>query len=167
MAILNQELEWREVALAPDTRNGFREPPAKVLLKPGTMLCRFITTKSKKKHIPGNETFKGAWWLDWSSAIAELNRWRTAKVLPKNVIRGRMAVCTQFNRKLDSLVQVVLTNPVYAWKGLARYQDDSVRRITCLGGGEQLFIPNLPSDDSGLSSAVAHMHCFTAIDSLG
>jgi hypothetical protein len=69
MTILNQELEWREIALDPNTRDAFRDPPSKTLLDPGTMLCRFITTESKKRNIRGNETFRSAWWLDWGSAL--------------------------------------------------------------------------------------------------
>jgi hypothetical protein len=166
VAILNQQLEWNDTAISPDTRLAFRGNPVKVLLQPGAMLCRFITTESKKKNIPGNETFKSPWWMDWNSAFTEITRWRTAKAMPKDVIRARMAVTTKFNRELDSLVQIILTKPVYAWKGIARHQDDAVRGVTYLGGGEQFFLPNLSSDSQGLSSSVAYMHCFTAIESL-
>ena len=64
-------------------------------------------------------------------------------------------------------LQIVLSKPVFAWKGTARYQEDSIQRVTYLGGAEQLYIPNLASDDSGFSSNVAYMHCFTAIESFG
>ena len=137
------------------------------MLQPGTILCRFITTESEKKAIPGNETFKSARWLGWGSAFAEISHWRAARVSPKEVIRGRMAVTNQFNRELDSIVQIILTKSVYAWKGLVRHQNDAVRQVTYLGGAEQLYIPNLASDPGGLSSDVAYMHCFTSIDSLG
>ena len=63
-------------------------------------------------------------------------------------------------------MQIILTQPVYAWKGIAQHQDDNRRGVTYLGGGEQFFLPNLASDPNGLSSNVAHLHCFTAIESL-
>jgi hypothetical protein len=166
MMVLNEELDWRTLSMDPDTTRGFRGTPVKVLLDPGKTLCRFITTESKMKGIPGNHTFKSSWWLDWASAMVEIKHWKTVKVMAKDVIRGRLAVTTQFNRELDSLVQIILTKPVYAWKGTAAHQDDTIRRVTYLGGGEQLLVPNLASDRDGLSSAVAYMHCFTSVESL-
>lgn len=59
------------------------------------------------------------------------------------------------------LAQIILTKQVYAWKGPARHQEDSAQGITYLGGGEQLYVPNLASDAQGLSSNVAYLHCFT------
>jgi hypothetical protein len=167
MAILNQQLEWHNIASTAEIRDAFRGTPVKLLLESGAMLCRFITTESKQKLIRGNETFKSPWWLEWKTASAEIHRWSSAKVSPKDVIRGRMAVTTQFNQNLDSLVQIILSEPVYAWKGIVRHQADTVLRITYIGGAQQLFVPNLSSDGSGLSSPVAYMHCFTAIDSIG
>jgi hypothetical protein len=104
--------------------------------------------------------------MDWSATASELARWKTRKANPKDVIRARLAVTTDFSQQLDSLVQIIMTQPVYAWKGLAQHQGDKVRRMSYLGGGEQFFLPNLASDREGLSSGVAYMHCFTAIESI-
>ena len=131
------------------------------------MLCRFITTESVCKGIRGNETFKSPWWMDWSATVSMLARWKTMpKVSPKDVIRARMAVPEAFSQELDSLVQIILTQPAYAWKGVAQSQDDDARKVTYLGGGEQFYLPNLASDPSGLSSKTAYLHCFTSVDSL-
>lgn len=166
MTILNQNLDWNQISSNPDVRRAFRGTPVKTLLPAGQMLCRFITTESKRKGIPGNNTFFSPWWMDWSTTASELARWKTAKAKPKDVIRARLAVTTDFSQQLDSLVQIILTQPVYAWKGFALHQDDEFRRVTYLGGGEQFFLPNLASDREGMSSSVAYMHCFTAIESL-
>lgn len=163
---LNQNLEWKQISANPDIRAAFRGTPSKTLLPAGQMLCRFITTESRKTRVPGTNTFLSPWWMDWSMTASELARWKTAKAKPKDIIRARLAVTTDFSQQLDSLVQIILTQSVYAWKGLARHQDDKLRRVTYLGGGEQLFLPNLASDPLGMSSGVAYMHCFTAIESL-
>jgi hypothetical protein len=167
VTVLNQEIEWTTIAVNQDILHAFQGIASKTLLSPGTMLCRFITCESKKRNIPGNETFKSPWWLDWSSAFTEITRWKTANNTLKYVIRDRMAVTASFNRELDSLVQIILTKPVYGWKGITRHQYDSVSRLKYRGGGEQFFVPNLSSENSGLSSDVAYVHCFTAIESLG
>ncbi len=43
---------------------------------------------------------------------------------------------------------------------------DFSQGITYLGGGEQFHLPNLASDAQRLSSNVAYLHCFTAVESL-
>lgn len=85
---------------------------------------------------------------------------------PKDVVRAKLAIISDFSRELDSLVQIILTRPVYAWKGFAQYQNDGSSRVTYIGGGTQFYLPNLASDAQGLSSNVAYMHCFTSVDSL-
>lgn len=166
MAILNENLDWNQIAVKPGVRQAFRGIPVKTLVPKGEMLCRFITTESKRKGIRGNETFFSPWWMDWSAAVQEIAKWRTAKATPKDVIRARMAVTSDFSQELDSLVQIILTQPVYAWKGIAQHQDDRQRGVTYLGGAEQFYLPNLAADPQGMSSNVAYMHCFTAIESL-
>jgi len=167
MSILNQDLDWSQIALNPGVRRAFRGAPVKTQIPVGAMLCRFITTESKKKGIRGNEIFFSPWWMDWSTTASMLAQWKTAKAATREVIRGRLAVTTEMNQELDSLVQIILTKPAYAWKGIAHYQDDNVRKVTYLGGGEQFYLPNLASDAQGLSSGVAYLHCFTAVEALG
>jgi hypothetical protein len=168
LAALNEELDWKQIASDPKVSGAFLRPPVKTILNPGTSLCRFITTLTKNELKEGDKgEFNGRWWIEWRFAVAEINRWRTLRASPKDVLRGRFAVTTEFSSKLDSMLQIVLSKPVFAWKGTARYQEDSIQRVTYLGGAEQLYIPNLASDDSGFSSNVAYMHCFTAIESFG
>jgi hypothetical protein len=94
-----------------------------------------------------------------------LARWN-GKVAPRDVVRARMAVRQAFSEKLDSLVQIIFTKPVYAWRGIAQFQNDAARGVMYLGGGEQFYIANLASDHRGLSSNVAYLQCFTSVDSL-
>ena len=166
MPILNENLDWSNiVASHPDTRRTFRGTPEKTLLLTNEMLCRFITTESKKKGITGNHVFFSPWWMEWGTTVGMLSRFKAAA--PKDVVRAKLAVTEAFSRELDSLVQIILTEPVYAWKGTAQYQDDKTGRVTYIGGGTQFYLPNLASDGQGLSSNVAYMHCFTSVDSLG
>jgi hypothetical protein len=166
MAILNQGLEWVQISRDPGIVRAFRGVPVKTLVPAGTMLCRFITTESAKKGIRGNQTFFSPWWMDWKTTAAMLAKWRTQGAAAKDVIRARLAVTKEFSQELDSLVQIILTKPVYAWKGTAQYQNDGARGVTYIGGGEQFYLPNLASDSQGLSSDVAYLHCFTAVESL-
>jgi hypothetical protein len=166
MAILNDELKWSSIAAArPGVSMAFRGTPEKTLLALNTMLCRFITTESKRNGIPGNHVFFSPWWMEWTTAVGMLARFKGAA--PKEVVRARLAVTSEFSRELDSLVQIILTQPVYAWKGFAHYQNDNASQVTYIGGGTQFYLPNLASDAQGLSSNVAYMHCFTLVDSLG
>lgn len=165
MAVLNENLDWHGiVASRPDVGRAFRGTPEKTLLATNEMLCRFITTESQKKGTPGNHVFFSPWWMEWGAAVAMLSSFNT--VAPKDVVRARLAVTEDFSRELDSLVQIILTEPVYAWRGIAQYQNDSASRVTYIGGGTQFYLPNLASDAQGLSSSVAYMHCFTSVDSL-
>lgn len=165
MAILNENLEWNDIVAArPDVRLAFRGAPTKELLATGKMLCRFITTESKTRGIPGNEVFASPWWMEWTTTVGMLSRFKS--VAPNEVVRGKLAITHEFSRELDSLVQIILTEPAYAWKGSAQYQDDRRRRVTYIGGGTQLYVPNLASDKQGLSSRVAYLHCFTSVESL-
>jgi hypothetical protein len=164
MAVLNETLDWSN--FPSGVKQAFRGVPVRTLVPAGEMLCRFITTESKKKGIAGNETFRSAWWMNWNSAIHEIAKWRTTKAAPKDVIRARMAVTSGFSQELDSLVQIILTQPVYAWKGIAQHQEDRKRGVTYLGGGEQFYLPNLSTDPNGLSSDFAYMRWFGPVEAL-
>lgn len=161
MNILNEQLDWS--TFNADVHEAFRFPPKKVLLDPQTLLCRFIAVDSAGGDRRGR-IFNSPWWLNWTSALAELAHW--AHVAPREVIRARLAITSQFNPEIDSLAQIILDRPVFAWQGKAKYQNDEGRRVTFIGGGEQFFLPNLASDTSGLHSPYADLHCFTSIDSL-
>jgi len=164
MAILNESLEWRDFNAR--VHDAFRSQATKILLEHGTLLCRFITAESAQHDIQGNEIFASPWWLHWSSALADILRWNRAHASPAQTIRARMAVTSEMNQKMNNLAQIVLREQVYAWKGIARHQTDRNRRLTYMGGGEQLFLPNLASRDNPLTSPVAHLHCFTDVGSL-
>jgi hypothetical protein len=145
MAILNENLDWNGIgALHMDLGRAFRGLPEKTLIAPNEMLCRFITTESEKKGIPGNHVFFSPWWMEWGSAVALLSRFKA--VAPKDVVRAKLAVTEEFSRELGSLVQIILTEPVYAWKGIAQYQNDSASRVTYIGGGTQFSSPPMRRD---------------------
>ncbi len=163
-AILNEQLEWKDIVAAnPNARTAFRGEPKKELLKKGQVLCRVITTEPEKKK-PGTNIFPSSWWMEWTAAWEMISRF--SPVPPREVVRAKWAVTEPFSRELDGLVQIILTQPVYCWKGMAQHQEDKARRVTYLGGGTQLYIPNLAADPAGLSSRVAYMHCFTSTESL-
>jgi hypothetical protein len=166
MAILNQQFEWSDFKSNPDLRNAYQGTPAKTLLPRDRLLCRFITTESKARGVRGNEIYLGPWWTEWRSTVKLLNKWQAAATTPKEVLRAKLALTRGFSQELDGLVQIVLTQPVYAWKGIARHQEDTLLKVTYMGGGEQLFLPNLASDRTGEKSTVAHFHCFSWVDSL-
>jgi len=127
-------------------------------------LSRFITTESKRLGIPGNEVFLSPWWTEWVQTVAMLGRFKS--VPPRNVVRTKFAITKDFSRELDSLAQIILDEPVYAWEGIARHQDDKAVRVTLTGGGTQFYLPSLASDAQGLSSRVSHLHSFSSIESL-
>ena len=165
MPILNEHLDWIQIVAAkPNDGLAFRGVPEKVLLPKEQMLCRFITTESVRKGIPGNHIFFSPWWMEWRETVAMLARFKS--VAAREVVRAKLAVTKEFSRELDSLAQIILTEPVYAWKGIARHQDDKANRITYIGGGTQYYLPNLSSDAQGLSSRVAYLHSFTSVDAL-
>jgi hypothetical protein len=164
--ILNADLDWKNLAATFALHTVFRGEPRKVLVGRGHMLCRFITTEPKSQATPGTETFKGCWWMDWGTTSRMLAHWKAKSASTRDVIRARLAVTSEFSQKLDGLVQIILTEPVYAWKGIARQQPDASLGVTYMGGGEQIYLPNLASDPLGLSSRVALMHSFTATDLL-
>ena len=164
--ILNQDLDWDTIAVNLDVKRAFRGTPAKTLIAPHRMLCRFITAESEKKKIPGTQIFFSPWWTDWNSTFRMLAHWQAAGATTEETVRAKLAVTEEFSQELDCLVQIVLTKPVFAWEGVANYQDDKDRRITYVGGATQLYLPNLAADSKGLSSSVAYVQCFTSVDSL-
>jgi hypothetical protein len=166
MAILNETIHWAQFAANPALQKAFRGTPTKTLIPAGSVLARFITTESKKKGARGNEIYLSPWWSEWSTTVGEVHKWSSMGATAREVIRGRFAVTSEFSQELDSLVLIVMKKPVYAWKGVARHQDDDNRKVTYLGGATQLFLPNLASDAQGLSSAVADLRSFTSVDEL-
>jgi hypothetical protein len=165
MAILNENLNWQDFA-NPDLQRAFQRTPEKCLLPVDQLLCRFITAESQKHGTRGNEIFLSPWWSDWNKTAGMIGQWSSQGASARNVIRAKLAITQRFSEKLDGLVQIVLTKPVYCWKGPARHQEDKLQKVTYLGGGEQYFLPNLASDKQGLSSNVAHMHSWSWVDSL-
>lgn len=166
MSILNEGLDWSTFAEKASLRDAFRGTPKKILIPSGDCLCRFITTESEKKGIRGNEIFLSPWWSDWGTTWSMIAKFRTHRVAPREVIRGKLAVTKAFSQDLDGMVQIILKQPVYAWEGPARHQDDAAAGVCYIGGGTQLFLPNLSADRQGLYSEVAYMHCYTSMDSL-
>jgi hypothetical protein len=171
VTILNEDLEWNTIAADHDVRDAFRGTPTKVLLPKGKYLCRFITPEVKDR-VRGNNIFLSPWWSDWDTTWSMLNRFRSSRAPIREVIRGRMAVTRAMNFNLDSLVQIILTSPVYAWEGKVRYQEDKDLGVSYIGGGTQLYLPNLADKkqtrikDSLDFSPYAYIHCFTWVDSL-
>src|SRR5664280_2227289 len=101
MSILNENLDWSGIVVShPDVGRAFRGIPETTLLATNEMLCRFITTESKKKGIPGNHVFFSPWWMEWRTIVGMLSRFKAAA--PKDVVRAKLAVTEDFSRALDS-----------------------------------------------------------------
>jgi hypothetical protein len=166
MPILNENLDWKHFQNDRSLRNAFIGAPTKTMISAGEMLCRFITTETEKKEYESSGIYSSPWWADWNVTARMLARWKAANIKPRDVIRAKLAVPRQFSAGLDSLVQIILTQPVFAWKGIARHQEDTVLKVTYIGGGEQIFLPNLVSDPRGLNCNVAYLHCFSSVDLL-
>lgn len=168
MPILNENLDWNQIVKNNvNAQQAFLRTPVKTLLSQNQMLCRFITTQLNKENIRDSGIFSSPWWTDWNGTIQMLSRWKTAQASTKDVLRGKLAITSEFSAELDSLVQIVLTKPVYGWKGIARYQDDNNIKVTYIGGAMQLYVPNLAANPMELTSNVAYLHCFSSVDSLG
>jgi hypothetical protein len=95
-----------------------------------------------------------------------LAHWRTQHAGAKDVIRARLAVTSQFSQELDSLVQIILTKAGLCLEGPSASPGRLIVRRDLPRRREQLYLPNLASDARGLSSNVACLHCFTAVESL-
>ena len=88
MPILNESLEWRDIARDPSVVRAFRGVPNKKLIPANKMLCRFITAESKLKGIRGNEIFRSVWWLDWDATWSMICKFRGTKTTPPDVVRA-------------------------------------------------------------------------------
>lgn len=167
--ILNGDKDWSSFAGDTDSRTAFRGIPVKTLIPTGRVLCRFITAESKKRtaqKIRPNNIYFSPWWTEWTSTARMLNDFKAGKIPPRDILRGRLGITKAHNYYLDGMVQIVLTQSVYAWKGIALYQTDDYAKVTYLGGGEQLYLPNLVSNKNCVTSKFAQMHCWTWVDSL-
>jgi hypothetical protein len=146
MPVLNERNEFQDfVAQFRGLNRCFSGPPRKIRLNPGAQLSRFITSYSKSelagKKLDEVGVFGSPWWM----TRLELRRLlaQYPAVAPQEIIRGKLAIATRFNPKLNGWIDIELTLPVYAWVGRAAQQPDEIRQLSYIGGGEQIFLPNL------------------------
>ncbi len=155
MSILNENLNWEQIKASDGKAKGsFDGYPSKTMYWPSQMLVRAITMDSKKN------IFSSPWWMDWNEVNQALSLSSRYNIVPSEMLRGELAIAPKFNPKLDGLVQIILSKPVYVWKGKASSQKVEERMLCLIGGGSQLYIPNLKADEFGLFSNFAPRGCF-------
>lgn len=154
--ILNDDFDFQS-APALD-RSAFRGAPMKVLLPAGESLYRMISTQTSSS--PGNAILTGKWWFD-QAAHTRLSKLasQTASSLPA-AGHARLAISRKFSPKMEHLCKIRLKEPVYVWRGAARWQFDETLGVTLIGGLEQYYVPSLAVDPEGLSSRVAALETF-------
>jgi hypothetical protein len=126
MAVLNEDL----VSLPAQWAKEFIGVPERRLLLPGTQLRKRVTTNEGYNRL-------SEWWIlktDWD--IQEQ---------PAAFGRARQAVRMDWQATLGQVVVGNLLQPVYGWRGRARWQPlhSSDPRVVLIGGGRQVCIPNL------------------------
>ncbi|MEZ5353108.1 MAG: hypothetical protein R2762_10775 [Bryobacteraceae bacterium] len=136
--ILNQELGFDEVRWATmrkisyDARRSFRGAPVKQVLHPGTRLFRLIP-------IANGRHFDGRWWMPEAAFQAVQDDAARAVhgggALFRNYVAEYLALPS--GGKQLCVVEVALTQPVYAWVG------KTAPLGARPGGLEQVYLPNL------------------------
>lgn len=144
MQFLNADLDLEDLARFDrqyrNAASAFRSRPVKTPFVPGCAFMRVISTTTADKIKQGTEVFSSPWWTTESSFRKLLTDFRGKD--PKDIFRGKLAITSNMSRNLDAWVEIVLTRPVYAWVGLAKYQPEA-EKLCYIGGGEQVFLPNL------------------------
>jgi hypothetical protein len=154
----------------PDRRDlmAFTGIPERILLRPGDLLCRFITAENAKLNHYGNQVFRSPWWHTMSSFMQIYNLAKQVNAPLDSAARARLAITQEFNPTMQYFCQITITKPIYGWKGFARHQQESGSNLVYMGGGQQIYLPNLFSPASnGMSSDFAFIKYFGATDVLG
>lgn len=92
---------------------------------------------------------------------------RRAKAPLQQAVRARLAITEAFNPMMQFFCQIIISRPIYGWKGFARHQPEKGGNLIYMGGAEQIYLPNLVSAYHSVSSDYAYIHHFGAADSLG
>ena len=157
MSVHNENFDFTKVD--PSDRHAFRGPVRKVLLPTGSRLYRFVSLPDPGGvGFRGNGLFERPWWAPHST-FEELSKLatRTKKSLTE-VARSRLAVRPPWNPAMDTLAIIELRAPVYGWAGATAPQPiDEDRSVMLLGHFEQVYVPNLADDSSGVASRFAQL----------
>ena len=141
--------------------------PRQFLLKPGELLCRFITAESTQQGHHGNQIFGSPWWHSMHAFMHIYNLSKTAQAPLGDAARARLAIVKKFNPTMEYFCQIVITRDIYGWLGRAKYQPEEGTNLLYMGGAEQIYLPNLASDSTGMSSNYAVLKYFGPTDMLG
>jgi|SRR5579863_4488408 len=121
----------------PDVRASFRTPPARVLLKQGAKLYRFVT-------MGHNETIAGFWTPH--DVYAKLEGWSRQLGMPVQYLaRNLLAVTVEWNPKMNGLSIVELKCDAYGLRGPAKYQrlEKANPKVLLIGNVDQVWVPSL------------------------
>ncbi|MCR9244814.1 MAG: hypothetical protein NXI31_07265 [bacterium] len=128
--------------LRDDEIKTFRTQPEPRTFPAGQVLHRFVTR--------GETSVEGPWWFQPEVLRRiRLHASRRAIEAP-DVARAWHAVRRDWSTRMDMLVTARLACPAIGWIGEARHQryDDQRKNahVQWIGGGEQVFLPNLLAD---------------------
>jgi hypothetical protein len=124
---------------------------------------RFISCANQRTGDKGNQIFGSPWWFS-----KETFKWIMAHADPRglgigDVARIHLAVPKEFNLKMEWICVIFLVESVYGWSGKAARQLVTQKsNLYFGGGGNQIFLPNLSTDPSKITSRYARMRFFGA-----
>jgi len=143
---LNEEYSFHDVRyaisrrLSPyDVSLSFLGEPRKELLGLGTRLVRL-----DYQHAPIADVFSKVWWMKKWVFEGLLANTRSARDLRLQWQQGQ-AMPKSWGGLRTLVIEIEVTQPVYAWVGLARSLFGKP------GGLEQVYLPNLAHDRIGLN----------------
>ncbi|MCC6393461.1 MAG: hypothetical protein IT167_22870 [Bryobacterales bacterium] len=144
--ILNEDLKDEQLFRRLLFQNGlssmakaFHGKPRKTLLDPGRRLFRMAT-------LLDCYPFRGVWWMSEAVYAALLTEAGGDRAKFLKIARDHLAVKMTWSPGMRHIIEIRLTQPVYAWVGPAREQKESIARMKHVvwnGGAEQIFLPNL------------------------
>ena len=119
----------------------FSAAPHRVILRPGERLYRFGSMF--KEFDKSNQVFGSPWWIPRATYTQISKTAHRTSQSTIDVARSRLAVTTEWNLKMDTLIIIEFQKAVQAWVGPAKPQPlfDGDRSVMLLGAYEQAYIP--------------------------
>ncbi|MBL8175999.1 MAG: hypothetical protein JNK48_15080 [Bryobacterales bacterium] len=158
---LNADLSDDQVLLRPrflgkgpsQVAAAFHGKPLKTKLVADTLLFRFST-------LPDDYVFRGAWWLSHEVFLWLLEQANGDRKALIKLARMHLAVKFGWSSGMRHIYVIQLTQPVFAWVGPARAQQETAAHLKDIrwpGQAQQIYLPNLMSSDHHFSSDHARL----------
>lgn len=158
---LNEDLSDEQILITPrytrvapsTVAAAFHGKPEKRRINPPQLLFRIST-------LPDDRVFHGVWWFShdiFQWLMQESGGDRKAFV---KLARIHLAVKLGWSSGMRHIYVIQLTQPVYAWVGPARAQQETtahLKHVKWPGGAEQIYLPNLASKEYRLASDHARL----------